>query len=112
MFSEAFRLVGHGASDQNEQVGFGERAEFENLRARDERAVDAEEGILRGRADEPHDAILDLGEEHILLGLVEAVDFVDEENRAESVRAALGGLRNDAAYVRHIALHPAQALEA
>ncbi len=41
---------------------------------------DLEEGILRGGPDEHDEAVLDGGQEHVLLGLGEAVHLVDEEH--------------------------------
>ena len=53
------------------------------------------------RADEDDRAVLDIGQERILLGAVEAVDFVDEEQRALTDLPALGGSSKDPAQVRH-----------
>jgi len=47
--------------------------------------LSGEEGILRGRADERDHAVLDVGQENILLRLVEAVDLVDEQARPLAV---------------------------
>ena len=48
-----------------------QRLELENLRARNERGVDVEKRIVRGGADEPDRATFDIGQQHVLLGLVE-----------------------------------------
>ena len=53
--------------------------ELEHAAAADQRAVDCEERVLGGRPHKDDDAVLHLGQQHILLGLIEAVDFVDEE---------------------------------
>jgi hypothetical protein len=44
--------------------------------------VDLERRVLRRRAEEDHVAVLDVREHDILLGLVEAMDLVDEQDRA------------------------------
>jgi hypothetical protein len=44
--------------------------------------VDLERGVFRGRADEDDVAGLDARQEGVLLRLVEAVNLVDEDNRA------------------------------
>ncbi len=50
--------------------------------AGDEGGVDGEEGIFGGGSDEDDEALLDVAEEDVLLGFVEAVDFVEEEDGA------------------------------
>ncbi len=55
---------------------------MEDLGAGDECGVDGEEGIFGGGADEDDEAELDVAEEDVLLGFVEAVDFVEEEDGA------------------------------
>ena len=49
--------------------------------------VHLEERILRGGPDEDHQPVLDGGEQHVLLGLGEAVHLVDEEHGALAVLA-------------------------
>ena len=74
-------LIGERSADERLDVVDRQRLELEHAAAADQRAVDGEEGILRRRADEDHDAVFDIGQQHVLLGPVEAVDFVDEEER-------------------------------
>ena len=63
-------------------------AKHEHLRAREQRGVDLERRIL-GRGADQHDvAGLDARQKRVLLRLVEAVDLVDEDDRAASGRAA------------------------
>ena len=71
-----------------------ERAELHHAAAADERGVHLEVGVLRRRAHEDDGTVLDGVEEGVLLAAVEAVDLVDEKNRAAALReqAALGGL--------------------
>ena len=54
--------------------------EPEDPQARQERGVDLEVGVLGRGADEGHDAVLDVRQQGILLGLVEAMDLIDEED--------------------------------
>ncbi len=64
----------------------------------EQRRVDFEGGVLRGGADEDHGAVLHVGQEGVLLGLVEAVHLVHEEHRA-----AAGGLSMHARPVHRLA---------
>jgi hypothetical protein len=69
-------------------------AELKDLAAADQRAVDGEERVFGGRADERHHALFHVGQQHVLLGLVEAVDLVDEQQRlAAAGPAGRGPLR-------------------
>ena len=54
--------------------------------------VDLERGVLGRGADERDRSLLDGVQEGILLGLVEAVDLVDEEDDPAAAAADLGGL--------------------
>ena len=53
--------------------------EDQHLRAAEQRGVELEAGVLGRRADQRHRAVLDKGQEAVLLGAVEAVDLVDEQ---------------------------------
>ncbi len=53
-------------------------AELENLAAADQRRIHRKERILGGRPDEQNQARLDIGEENILLGAIEAMNFVEK----------------------------------
>ena len=64
-----------------------ERLELVHLRARQQRGVDLEVRVLGRRADQRDHALLDAGQQGVLLRLVEAVDLVEEEDRPLSVRA-------------------------
>ena len=55
--------------------------------AREQRRVDLEVRVLGGRADQRDGPLLDRGQERVLLGLVEAVDLVEEEDRAPAACA-------------------------
>ena len=48
---------------------------------REQRAVDLERRVLGRRADQRHEPLLDRRQQRVLLGLVEAVDLVEEQDR-------------------------------
>ena len=79
-----------GAREQLLDRGFVERTENQHPRARQQRGVELERRVLGRRADQRDRAVLHDGEKEILLGAVEAVDLVDEEQRrpAPSARRA------------------------
>ena len=64
-----------------------ERLELVHLRSREQRAVDLEVRVLGRGADQRQEPFLDGRQQRVLLRLVEAVDLVQEENRAPA-RAA------------------------
>ncbi len=92
-FSETAFGVGEGAGEGGGDFFEGERFEAEEVAAADERGDDVEAGVVGGGADEADVAFFDVGEEEVLLGFVEAVDFVDEEDGFE-VGAGAGGLED------------------
>ena len=69
------------AAQQHLDVGRGQRLELVDLAARQQRAVDLEVRVLGRRPDERHEPLLDGRQQRVLLGLVEAVDLVEEEDR-------------------------------
>ncbi len=79
--------------------------EHQHLTARHERAGEREGGILGGRPDEGDRAILDLGQQPVLLGAIEAVDLVDEQERGLTRAAPRLRLLVDLAQVRHPGHH-------
>src|SRR6266481_10153580 len=72
-------------------VGF----EDVDLGAGEQRGDDFEGGIFRGSADEEDVAGFDVREEGVLLGFVEAVDFVDEDDGAEAGAGFFSGFGHD-----------------
>ena len=68
-----------GAADQFLQRLMVEPAQDQYLAARQQRGVELEARILGGRADQRHRPVLDIGQEAVLLGAVEAMDFVHEQ---------------------------------
>ena len=63
-----------------------QRLEGEDLAAAQQRRVDGEERVLRRGADEDDAALLHVGQQHVLLGAVEAVQLIDEEDGAPAGR--------------------------
>ena len=111
--SQAALLVRESAVKEGVQILGGERFELEDLRARDEGGVDVEIGVVGGRSDEAHRSALDVGKEDILLGLVEAVDLVDEENRALIAELGVGARLFDlGANLGHVGFDPVEGLKA
>ena len=74
----------------------------EDTGPREQGSDDLKGGVLRRRADEDNRAVLDVGEDDVLLGLVEAVDLIDEEDGALGVHGPpLLRCLGDAAEVGH-----------
>ena len=88
------------------------RLELVDLRAREQRRVDLEVGVLGRRADQRHEAGLDTRQQCVLLRLVEAVDLVEEEDRPASAAAKpLTCAREHLTHVRDRRLYRRQLLE-
>ncbi len=110
--AEAALGVGEGALEKFVEVGFVEGTEFENLGARNERRVDEEKWIVGGGANEANDATFDIRQKDVLLGFVEAMDFVDEKDGGfAGVFEAVGGATEDAAHVGNVGFNAAEAFE-
>src|SRR5258707_3442027 len=69
-----------------------------DLGAGEEGGDDFEGGIFGGGADEENVAGLDVREEGVLLGFVEAVDFVDEDDGAKAGAGFFFGFGHDFFY--------------
>ena len=69
-----------GAVDECADVIFADGGELEDLAPADERRVNRKERILRRRSDQQNMAGFNVGQKNVLLGAVETVDFVEEEN--------------------------------
>ena len=80
-----------GAAEKRDDVLFLQSFQHEHARAGEQGRDDLEGRVFRRRADEGEHAVFDVGQEAVLLGLVEAVDLVDEQNRADA--PALHALR-------------------
>src|SRR5262249_53951966 len=68
-----------GALEQRFKRGIIEPAQHEDLRAREQRAVQLEGWIFRRRANQNDRPVFDDGQKGILLTAVEAMNLVDEE---------------------------------
>ena len=75
-------VMGFGALQQGFERRIVEPAQHQHLGARQQRAVEFEGRILRRGADQHNRAVFDHWQETVLLAAIEAVDFVDEEQRA------------------------------
>ncbi len=64
------------------EVGERQAFEHQHLRPGQKRGVQLEGGVLGGGADEQDGAVFHMRQEPVLLRLVEAVDLVDEQERA------------------------------
>ena len=67
--------------EQPRELRVGKRLQHVDRRAREQRAVHFERRILGRRADERDQPLLDEREECVLLRLVEAMNFIDEQDR-------------------------------
>ena len=102
---EALRR-GERAAHEDGDVRIGERLELDHAGTRQQRRVHLEVRVLRGGAHHDDGAVLDRMEQGVLLGAVEAVDLVDEEDRAPVVgHEAAARVLDDGAQVLHRAGH-------
>ncbi len=100
--AEAALRIGERGGDDRADVVVREGMEHEDAGAREQGGVHLEGGVLGRRADEDDRAVLDIGQDRVLLALVEAVNLVDEEQGAHGVGAPpLLRLADDAAEVGH-----------
>ncbi|MNM93562.1 hypothetical protein D3C81_1059400 [compost metagenome] len=82
-------LFGQRAVHQLAQRGFVEAFQHIDPRTGQQSVIEFERGVFGGRADENQRAIFNVRQERILLRLVEAMHFVDEQNRAPTVLRGL-----------------------
>ena len=77
------------------KFGIAKRLQHIHRGARQQRAVDLERRVFGGRADEGDQPALDIGQESVLLRLVEAVHFIDEQDgvAARLLQLELGALQ-------------------
>ncbi len=80
--AEAAVGVGERALEEGDDLGVGELLQRVDAAAGEQRRIDFERGILGGGADEADGSALDPWQEGILLGAVEAVNLIDEEDGA------------------------------
>ena len=74
---------------QLQQIFCRERLQFKDRGPRQQCTVDLEERILRCRSDQGQDIFLHEREKIILLGFIEAMDLIDEQDGFPAVRLAL-----------------------
>ena len=86
---EAALAVPERPPHDREQVVLLEGLKDVDPAPREQRRIHLEGRVLGGRADEDDRALLDVGQESVLLGPVEAMDLVDEEDRAHPAASAL-----------------------
>ena len=91
--------LGQRPPQQPGDVVLRELVQLVDLGARDQGGVDLEVRVLGRRADQHHQALLDRGQQRVLLGLVEAVDLVQEEDRVAAGAAALAGAGDHLAHL-------------
>ena len=104
----ALRVVERAPQDRHDRLD-RQRLQDVDLRARQQRRVDLERRVLGRRADQDDVAGLDAGQEGVLLRLVEAVDLVDEQDRAAARAAArLFRFRHDLADLLDARQHGAE----
>ena len=84
-------LIRQGPAQEGEDIFLFEGLEDEDPGPGQQRPDDLEIGILGGGADEGDQPLLHVGQEGVLLGLVEAVDFVDEQDGAAAPGPASAG---------------------
>ena len=94
-------LIREGPAQDPDQVLLVQGLEDEHAGAREEGGDHLEGGILGRGPDEGEGSVLDVGQEAVLLGLVEAVDLVDEEDGAPPAAALTIGLLDGLADLLH-----------
>jgi hypothetical protein len=81
-FAIASFRISECLADNHAQMRFGQGRELKNPTAADQRFVDLEIGVFSGGTHKDHGAIFYPRQQCILLGLVETMHFIDEEDRA------------------------------
>ena len=110
--TEAALRVGEGAVDEFVEVVLFERLETEERAAGEQGAGEREERVLGGCTDEDEQAFLHEREEDVLLGAAEAVNFVEEHDRALALLAETGaGALGDLAHILHAGTDGGETLE-
>src|SRR5437773_939297 len=83
-----------------------ERFKSKNLRTRDKRAVYVKERVVRGGADEAQRSCLHIGQENVLLRLVEMMNLINKQDRLSPGRAyTIRGGSNNTAHLGDVAFH-------
>ena len=109
LLAEARVLIGQRTAKERFDVVDTQRLELEHPAAADQRAIHGEERIGGGRADERDDTFFNIRQKRVLLRLVEAMDFVDEQQRAQAAAGELvARLFQNLAKFLHAAGHRAE----
>src|SRR5262249_19073241 len=88
--------IGQRAAEDLDDLRLAERTQHVHAAAREQRAVYFERRILGGGADQYDRALLDVRQEGVLPGAIEAVELVEEEDGAPAALSSLGlGLSDD-----------------
>ncbi len=91
-----------GSQNNGANLTFGQRVKSENPGAGEKRGSNLKGGVFRGGPDEGNRAILNKGQNGILLGLIEAMNLINKEDGLLLVHsAAFLGFLNDAPQVSH-----------
>ncbi len=95
ILAQAALRIGQRAAQQADDLLGREGFELEDLRAGNQRGIDVEGRVMGCRADQAHRALLDIRQQHILLGLVKPVQLINEQDRpaaglGEAVRRRRG----------------------
>ena len=93
--AEATFGVSEGAGEEGEDLVFGEGVEGVDAAAGEQRRNNLERRVFGGGSDEADGSVLDVGEEGVLLGLVEAVNLIDEEDGAGAEFRRFFGVDHD-----------------
>ena len=101
--------VGQGPGEHPRDRRRRQGLQAEQVAAGQQRGVDVETRVVRGRADQPHAALLDVRQQQVLLRLVEPVQLVDEKDRRRLRPAP--GRRENLAQLGDIRHHGVQADE-
>ena len=79
--------VGDGPAEQRPDFLFRQRCELENLAAAHQRRVHCKKRVFGRGADQQDPPCLHIGQQNILLGAVETVDFIEKEHRPRAAVA-------------------------
>lgn len=110
-FAEAVLGVFQRAAEEFDDLRRGEGFEDVDFCAREQGGDYFEGGIFCGGADEEDVAGFDVGQEGVLLGFVEAVDFVDEDDGAHAAVGTTFSFSHDFFYFFYAAQYGAEGNE-
>ncbi len=86
-------VVGDGSPQEFRDLGFRKGCELENTAARDQGRIDGEERIFSGGADQQDQPVLNIRQQDVLLGTVEAMYLVEKQHRTPAAgRKAIAGI--------------------